>query len=78
MDRINKCIENCQIKVIKSAQKDIEYADSLPTAQGPGERYAIGISEKCLIVIAGLKTDRSFWSLVNYPHTPVFPDYMFS
>jgi predicted nucleic acid-binding protein len=53
VDRIKKCIENGQIKVIKSTQKDIEYAESLPTALGPGERYAIaiGISEKCLTPI---------------------------
>jgi predicted nucleic acid-binding protein len=31
VDRIKKCIEKGQIKVIKSAQKDIEYAESLPT-----------------------------------------------
>jgi len=57
VDSIKKCIENGQIKVIKSAKKDIEYADSLPTALGPGERYAIaiGISENCLIVTDDIK-----------------------
>jgi predicted nucleic acid-binding protein len=57
VDRIKKCIEIGQIKVIKSAQKDIEYSESLPKTLGPGERYAIaiGISEKCLIVTDDLK-----------------------
>ena len=59
VDRIKKCIEKGQIKVIKSTQEDIEYAESLPAALGPGERYAIaiaiGISEKCLIVTDDLK-----------------------
>lgn len=57
VDRIKKCIEKGQIKVIKSAQKDVEYAESLPKALGPGERYAIaiGISKKCLIVTDDLK-----------------------
>ena len=57
IDRIKKCIEKGQIKVIKSSEKDIEYAESLPTALGLGERYAIaiGISEKCLIVTDDLK-----------------------
>lgn len=57
VDRIKKCIEEGQIKVIKSSEKDIEYAESLPTALGLGERYAIaiGISEKCLIITDDLK-----------------------
>ena len=64
VDRIKKCIEIGQIKVIKSDQKDIEYAESLPGTLGPGERYALahGISENCLIVTDDLKPRKIAWT----------------
>ena len=57
VDRIINFVEKGLITVIKPEKKDIEYAESLPTTLGPGERYAIaiGISEKCIVATDDLK-----------------------
>ena len=57
VNRIEKCLEEGLIKVIKHAKDDIEFSKKLPAALGLGERYtiAIGISKKCLIATDDLK-----------------------
>ncbi len=57
VDRIEKCLKEGLIKVIKPAKDDIEFAKKLPATLGLGERYtiAIGMSKKCLIATDDLK-----------------------
>lgn len=55
--KIEKCLEEGLIKVIKPVKDDIKFAKELPATLGLGERYtiAMGISKKCLVATDDLK-----------------------
>ena len=55
--KIEKCLEEGLIKIIKPVKEDIKFAKELPATLGLGERYtiAMGISKKCLVATDDLK-----------------------